>query len=65
MKKYKVTATATDRNGVEIDANTAEALGYAYGRTYTSRAEAQAVADDLADDLPEGYESTVYTVARA
>jgi hypothetical protein len=29
------------------------------------RAEAQAVADDLADDLPEGYETTVYAVVRA
>lgn len=65
MKKYKVTATAIDRNGVEIDANTAEALGNALGTIYATRAEAQAVADDLADDLPEGYETTMYAVSAA
>ena len=65
MTSYKITASATDSNGVEIDASTAEALGHAYGRTYTSRAEALDVADDLANDLPEGWETTVYTVIRA
>ena len=62
MKAYKITATATDSNGVEISSNTAETLGEAYGMTYTIKERAEEVAEELASDLPEGYESSKYEV---
>lgn len=62
MKAYKITATAKDSNEVRIDSNTVETLGEAYGMTYLTRDRADEVADMLGDDLPEGYESSEYSV---
>jgi hypothetical protein len=62
MKAYKITATAIDRNGVEIDANQAETLGEAYGMIYLTKERAKEAAENLADDLPEGYETSKYEV---
>lgn len=62
MKAYKITATATDSNGVCISSNTAETLGDAYGVTYLTKERADEVAEDLSSDLPEGYETTMYSV---
>lgn len=62
MKVYKITATAADSNGVLISSNTAETLGDAYGVTYLTRERAEEVRDDLASDLPEGYETSEYEI---
>lgn len=62
MKAYKITATAIDNNGVCISSNTAETLGEAYGVTYLTRERADEVRDDLESDIPEGYESSEYSV---
>lgn len=62
MKAYKITATATDSNGVRISSNTAETLGEAYGVTYLTRERAEEARDNLASDLPEGYETSEYEV---
>jgi hypothetical protein len=62
MKAYKITATAIDNNGVTISSNTAETLGDAYAMTYLTRERADEVRDDLECDIPEGYETSEYTV---
>lgn len=62
MKAYKITATAIDSNGVCIDANTPETLGEAWGETYLTKAEADEVRDYLESDIPEGYETSEYSV---
>jgi hypothetical protein len=59
---YTITCTAEDNNGVRVANNTPQALGHAHRKTYATRAEAEAVAEDLADDLPAGYESCQYKV---
>ena len=62
MTAYIITATATDRNGVTIGATQPETLGDAYRVQYQFRDEAQSVADELAANLPAGYESVRYAV---
>lgn len=60
---YRVTASY-ERDGLLLDASQAEVLGDAYGRTYATEAEAEAVAQELADTIADyGLDpTTTYSV---
>jgi hypothetical protein len=59
---YKIACQVQDSTGTIVSQNTPEGLGDAYGVSYATEEEAQDVADALAADLPEGYETAEYFV---
>ena len=62
---YKIIATY-EENGTELLADSNYALGQYAGQTWESRADAQAVADELAEDVGTVVDETVkYEVVEA
>lgn len=56
MSTYKITATTLDNNGVRVWSGNAETLGEYYGKTFATREEAEAAAENLdaeKSDYPE------------
>lgn len=67
IKGFRVTASYTDRNGVEVSCDTSKVLGDEGRKRYTSRGDAEAAADELQSSAA-GYgldPSTKYSVVDA